>query len=347
IRWVITTITPTGSERVRALWGDALDHVYLPYDVPGSVGRFLGHFKPSLALILETELWPNMLFGCRDRGIPVYILNARLSARSLRGYRLLRSLIGRALRTVTCVAAQSQDDAERFIQLGARPEQVQALGNLKFDIAAPNVQAFVAQFHALVPGDRPVWIAASTHEGEEQATIDLHRRLREALPGLLLLWAPRHPERFPRVEALAREQGWKVATRRQQQWPQADTDVFVIDTLGELMSFYGCAQVAFVGGSLQAIGGHNLLEPAAMGTAAVTGPHLHNFAEISRRMREAGAVVIADDAQGVGDALLTLLRDPQAREDMARAGCMLVSNGRGALDRTVALIAPHLPPPVE
>ena len=347
IRWVITTITPTGSERVRALWGDALDHVYLPYDVPGSVGRFLGHFKPSLALILETELWPNLLFGCRDRGIPVYILNARLSARSLRGYRLLSALIGRALRTVTCVAAQSQDDAERFIHLGALPEQVQALGNLKFDIAAPNVQDFVAQFHTLVPAARPVWIAASTHEGEEQATIDLHRRLREALPGLLLLWAPRHPERFPRVEALAREQGWKVATRRQQQWPQADTDVFVIDTLGELMSFYGCAQVAFVGGSLQPIGGHNLLEPAAMGTATVTGPHLHNFAEISRRMREAGAVVIADDAGAVGDALLSLLRDPQARENMAHAGCLLVSNGRGALARTVALIAPHLPPPVE
>jgi len=346
IRWVITTITPTGSERVRALWGDAVDHVYLPYDVPGSVGRFLGHFKPSLALILETELWPNLLFGCRDRSIPVYILNARLSARSLRGYRLLRPLIGRALRTVTCVAAQSADDAERFIQLGARPDQVQPLGNLKFDIATPNVQDFIARFHDLVPATRPVWIAASTHEGEEQATIDLHRRLREAVPGLLLLWAPRHPERFPRVEALAREQGWKVATRRQQQWPQADTDVFVIDTLGELMSFYGCAQVAFVGGSLQAIGGHNLLEPAAMGTAAVTGPHLHNFAEISRRMREAGAVVIAEDANGVGDALLTLLRDPQAREDMARAGCALVSNGRGALKRTVALIAPQLPPPV-
>jgi len=190
IRWVITTITPTGSERVRALWGDAVDHVYLPYDVPGSVGRFLGHFKPSLALILETELWPNLLFGCRDRRIPVYILNARLSARSLRGYRLLRPLIGRALRTVTCVAAQSADDAERFLQLGATPEQVQALGNLKFDIATPNVQDFIARFHDLVPAERPVWIAASTHEGEEQATVDLHRRLREAVPGLLLLWAP-------------------------------------------------------------------------------------------------------------------------------------------------------------
>ena len=346
IRWVITTITPTGSERVRSLWGDAVDHVYLPYDVPGSVGRFLGHFKPSLALILETELWPNLLFGCRDRAIPVYILNARLSARSLRGYRLLRPLIGRALRTVTCVAAQSAEDAERFIQLGASAEQVQPLGNLKFDIATPNVQDFIARFHTLVPATRPVWIAASTHEGEEQATIELHRRLRAAVPGLLLLWAPRHPERFPRVEALAREQGWKVATRRQQQWPQADTDVFVIDTLGELMSFYGCAQVAFVGGSLQAIGGHNLLEPAAMGTATVTGPHLHNFSEISRRMREAGAVLIAEDAQGVGEALQMLLGDPQAREDMARAGCALVSNGRGALKRTVALIAPRLPPPV-
>lgn len=159
------------------MWGDAVDHVYLPYDVPGSVGRFWATSSPA-ALITETELWPNLLFGCRDRDIPVYILNARLSARSLRGYRLLRPLIGRTLRTVTCVAAQSADDAERFIQLGALPEQVQPLGNLKFDIATPNVRDFTADFHAAVPGTRPVWIAASTHEGEEQATIDLHRRLR-------------------------------------------------------------------------------------------------------------------------------------------------------------------------
>ncbi|MEG0186744.1 MAG: 3-deoxy-D-manno-octulosonic acid transferase, partial [Stenotrophomonas sp.] len=222
---------------------------------------------------------------------------------------------------------------------------VQALGNLKFDIATPDVQPFIEQFRAHVPASRPVWIAASTHEGEEQAVIDLHRRLRQQHPDLLLLWAPRHPERFPRVEALAREQGWNVATRRAQKWPVAGCDVFVIDTLGELMPFYGCAQVAFVGGSLQAIGGHNLLEPAAMGTAAVTGPHLHNFAEISRRMREAGALLIGEDAQAVGDLLLHLLDDAQVREDMARAGCTLVSNGRGALQRTVQLVSPHLPPP--
>jgi len=345
IRWVITTITPTGSERVRALWGDALDHVYLPYDVPGSVGRFLNHFQPSLALILETELWPNLLFGCRSRNVPVYILNARLSARSLRGYRLLAPLIRRALRTVTCVAAQSQDDAARFVQLGAAPEQVQALGNLKFDIATPDVQAFVERFHLQVPAARPVWIAASTHEGEEQAMVDLHRQLRQQHPGLLLLWAPRHPERFAKVEALAREPGWQVSTRRTQHWPGSGDDVFVVDTLGELMSFYACAQVAFVGGSLQAIGGHNLLEPAAMGTAAVTGPHLHNFAEISRRMLEAGALLVGQDVQSVGEHLQHLLASAPAREEMARAGCSLVSNGRGALKRTIALVEPHLPPP--
>ncbi|MCH1910314.1 3-deoxy-D-manno-octulosonic acid transferase [Stenotrophomonas acidaminiphila] len=345
IRWVITTITPTGSQRVRALWGDAVDHVYLPYDVPGSAGRFLDHFRPSLALILETELWPNLLFGCRDRRIPVYILNARLSARSLKGYRLLRPLVGRALRTVTCVAAQSREDARRFVVLGARQEQVCALGNLKFDIHPPDPAPLLAAFHAHVPAGRVTWIAASTHEGEEQPVMDLHARVLERYPDALLLWAPRHPERFARVEALARGQGWRVATRSVEQWPAADTQVFVLNTLGELMPFFACAQVAFVGGSLQAIGGHNLLEPAAMGTAVITGPHLHNFAEISRRMSEAGALSIRDDAAQLGDELLRLLGDAAARQQMVQAGAALVANGRGALERTLELIGPRLPAP--
>ncbi|WP_413975736.1 lipid IV(A) 3-deoxy-D-manno-octulosonic acid transferase [Stenotrophomonas acidaminiphila] len=345
IRWVITTITPTGSQRVRALWGDAVDHVYLPYDVPGSAGRFLDHFRPSLALILETELWPNLLFGCRDRRIPVYILNARLSARSLKGYRLLRPLVGRALRTVTCVAAQSSEDARRFVVLGARQEQVCALGNLKFDIHPPDPAPLLAAFHAHVPAGRVTWIAASTHEGEEQAVIDLHARVLERYPDALLLWAPRHPERFAKVEASVRAQGWRVATRSAEQWPGADTQVFVLNTLGELMPFFACAQVAFVGGSLQAIGGHNLLEPAAMGTAVITGPHLHNFAEISRRLSEAGALSIRDDAAQLGDELLRLLGDAPARRQMVQAGAQLVANGRGALERTLELIGPRLPAP--
>ncbi len=345
IRWVITTITPTGSQRVRALWGDAVDHVYLPYDVPGSAGRFLDHFRPSLALILETELWPNLLFGCRDRRIPVYILNARLSARSLKGYRLLRPLVGRALRTVTCVAAQSSEDARRFVVLGARQEQVCALGNLKFDIHPPDPAPLLAAFHAHVPAGRVTWIAASTHEGEEQAVIDLHARVLERYPDALLLWAPRHPERFAKVEASVRAQGWRVATRSAEQWPGADTQVFVLNTLGELMPFFACAQVAFVGGSLQAVGGHNLLEPAAMGTAVITGPHLHNFAEISRRMSEAGALSVCGDAAELGDELLRLLGDAPARRQRVQAGAQLVANGRGALERTLELIGPRLPAP--
>ena len=314
IRWVITTITPTGSQRVRALWGDAVDHVYLPYDVPGSAGRFLDHFRPSLALILETELWPNLLFGCRDRRIPVYILNARLSARSLKGYRLLRPLVGRALRTVTCVAAQSREDARRFVVLGARQEQVCALGNLKFDIHPPDPAPLLAAFHAHVPAGRVIWIAASTHEGEEQPVMDLHARVLERYPDALLLWAPRHPERFARVEALARGQGWRVATRSVEQWPAADTQVFVLNTLGELMPFFACAQVAFVGGSLQAIS-------------------------------EAGALSIRDDAAQLGDELLRLLGDAAARQQMVQAGAALVANGRGALERTLELIGPRLPAP--
>ncbi|ACB91528.1 3-deoxy-D-manno-octulosonic acid transferase [Xylella fastidiosa subsp. fastidiosa] len=344
IRWVITTITPTGSERVRALWGDSLEHVYLPYDVPGSVERFLRYFRPQLALILETELWPNLLFGCRSHGIPVYILNARLSVRSLRGYRLLKPLIRRALRSVVCVAAQSQEDALRFLRLGARPDQVVALGNLKFDIPTPqDLDVFMAAFRRCVPMARPVWIAASTHEGEEAAIIDIHTRLLRRIPNLLLLWAPRHPERFHKVEGLAYEHGWRVSTRKQHTWPDVTTDVFVIDTLGELSAFYGCAQVAFVGGSLQPIGGHNLLEPAAVGTATVTGPYLHNFSEISRRMKGAQALEICADAEAVGAMLEHLLADPSKRSQMAQAGLALVANGRGAVARTLVQINPHLP----
>ncbi len=343
LRWVITTITPTGSARVTALWGDQIEHVYAPYDLPGAVSRFLDHYRPAIALVMETELWPNLLFGCHDRGIPTYILNARLSARSLRGYSVLRPLIARTLRTVKQVAAQSAADARRFTVLGARDEQVRDIGNLKFDMRTPaGLDGFRDTFRQRT-GSRPVWIAASTHEDEEAAVIAIHRQLRERWPDLLLLWAPRHPERFPRVQELASHAGFRVATRQIAQWPGDDTDVFVLDTLGELSAFYACADVAFVGGSLQPIGGHNLLEPAAVGTPVVTGKHLHNFAEISRRLREAGALEIASDADGVSAALTKLLSDPDLRSRMARQGQALVEHGRGALGRTLAMIAPDVP----
>lgn len=343
LRWLITTITPTGSARVRALWGDDVQHVYIPYDLPGAVARFLRHFRPKLALVMETELWPNLLFGCRDAGVPTYILNARLSARSLRGYGVLGPLISRVVRTLRRIGAQSANDGKRFVALGALRENVIDTGNLKFDIAAPaGLDRFVAELRGHA-GARPVWIAASTHEDEEAAVIAAHRRLRMRWPDLLLLWAPRHPERFMRVLEQAQAAGWKTATRSHDKWPTADTGVFVVDTLGELMAFYACADVAFVGGSLQAIGGHNLLEPAAVGTAMVTGPHLHNFSEISKRLKEADALRIGADAGSVAAELEALLDDPGQRDAMASAGRALVEAGRGALHKTLTMIAADLP----
>ena len=342
LRLLVTTITPTGSERVRTLWKDEVEHVYLPYDLPGAVGRFLTHYRPVAALIMETELWPNLLFGCRDNGIPAYILNARLSARSLRGYQVLAPLVGRALRTVRAVAAQSHADARRFVRLGAREEQTLETGNLKYDVSIPDsVAAFAQECRGHVAGRR-VWIAASTHEDEEADIVAIHRRLRGLFPDLLLLWAPRHPERFRTVAEVARTAGWQVSTRSRAHWPRHGDAVFVVDTLGELVNFYACADVAFVGGSLQAIGGHNLLEPAATGTAIVTGPHLHNFAEIAHRLEHAGALRIGADAGAVERDIADLLRDDEARERMVEAGRALVETGRGALGRTMALLEPVL-----
>jgi 3-deoxy-D-manno-octulosonic-acid transferase len=343
LRLLVTTITPTGSARVRALWGDGVEHVYLPYDLPGAVGRFLRHFRPRLALVMETELWPNLLFGCAEHGVPAYVLNARLSQRSLRGYRLLRPLLARALRTLRAVLVQSQADGRRFLRLGAPREAVRVTGNLKYDVAiGEGWPTFAAAFRAR-SGPRMAWIAASTHVEEEAAVLAIHRRLRARWPDLLLLWAPRHPERFKAVAQQAVQAGWRVATRQLTQWPDPGDGVFVIDTLGELALFYGCAQVAFVGGSLQPVGGHNLLEPAAAGTAVVTGPHLHNFTDIARQMQAAGALRVGRDADAVAAEIETLLADPAARAAATDAARMLVEEGRGALGRTLVAIAPDLP----
>lgn len=345
LRLVVTTITPTGSERVQALWGDAVVHVYLPYDLPGAVARFLDHFKPVLALIVETELWPNLLFACRDRGIPAHILNARLSARSLRGYRVLDPLIRRALRGVHLVAAQSDEDGKRFIKLGARADRVVVTGNLKFDTLPVDNTDFVREFRGH-RGSGPTWIAASTHEDEESAVIEAHRAVLQAHPDALLLWAPRHPERFRAVAQRAADAGLSVAMRSGQRWPGVGggTQVFVIDTLGELARFYACAKVAFVGGSLQPVGGHNLLEPAATGTAILSGPHLHNFADIAKRLQEADAMRIVEDPPALGAALVELFADEEVRERMAANAQLLLQAGRGALERTMALLEPALPP---
>lgn len=344
-RPLVTTITPTGSARVRSLWGERVEHVYLPYDLSGAVRRFLAHFTPRVALVVETELWPNLLLCCRDEGVPAYLVNARLSERSLRGYRVLRPLLARVLKTLRGIAAQSVEDGRRFRALGAPAASVTVTGNLKYDIEIDSqaVARMATAFRAGA-GARPAWIAASTHPEEEAAVIAIHRQLRGRWPDLLLLWAPRHPERFRGAAQQAVDAGWRVATRRLTRLPDASDAVFVVDTLGELQQFYACADVAFVGGSLQDIGGHNLLEPAAVGVPVVTGPHLHNFTDIAARMRAAGALQVGEDADAVGRALARLLEDGTHRAAMREAGLALVRDGRGAVQRTLAVVGADLPP---
>jgi 3-deoxy-D-manno-octulosonic-acid transferase len=336
---LVTTITPTGSERVRALWGDRVHHVYLPYDLRGMVRRFLDRARPALAVIVETEIWLNLYAECGRRGIPLVMVNARLSQRSLRGYLPVQGLAKLAMQSVRLVAAQSSADATRLARIGADPARIQVTGNLKYDLAIPaGLGAQALAWRTAWGATRPVWIAASTHPPEEDAVVALHQRVLAAHPDALLLWAPRHPERFAPVAGALAEAGLSVATRRGEGLPGPAHQAFVIDTLGELLGFFAAADLAFVAGSLCDVGGHNVLEPAALGVPSVVGPHTFNFAEATRRLRDAGALVQAADAAALGDEVLGLLADPARRAAMGGAGKQQVGEHAGALGRTLDLL---------
>jgi 3-deoxy-D-manno-octulosonic-acid transferase len=338
-RCVVTTVTPTGSDRVRQLWGDEVFHVYLPYDLPASIRRFLDRVRPRIAVIMETEIWPNLFLECQKREIPIVVANARLSEKSLRGYGPVRPLARMAIRCATFVAAQSQLDAERLLELGARPERLRVVGNLKYDMRVPlDLGQQAHGWRAAWGAARPTWIAASTHEGEEQAVIEAHSRLMRRFPDALLLVAPRHPERFRPMVQLCRSYGFATATRSEERLAGPDSQCFVIDTLGELVPFLAAADIAFVAGSLDPIGGHNVLEPAALGVPVLVGPNTFNFAEVTDLLLERGAARRIADAQELAGALQLLLEDPARRRAMGDAAQRTVENERGAVERTVAII---------
>jgi len=336
---VVTTVTPTGSARVHQLFGDSVFHVYLPYDLPFSVHRFLQQVRPRLALIVETEIWPNLYFGCRRRGIPLMIVNARLSERSLRGYAPLRALLRSALGCVRQIAAQSRTDAARYRLLGADPALITVSGNMKFDMPVPDGAvdkgaALREQWGRL----RPVWIAASTHEGEELSVLEAHLEVLRRFPDALLLIAPRHPERFRVVENSVHSLGFTLATRSADEAPGGAHQVFVIDTMGELMPFYAAADLAFVGGSLVPIGGHNVLEPAALSRPVLVGPHTFNFEEITLTLIREGAAKRVSRGEQLGVDVLGLLRDTERREHMGRVARVVFDSERGAVRRVMTLI---------
>ena len=336
---VITTTTPTGAERVAQTIGDAVIHRYAPYDVPGAVRRFLDSVRPRLVIIMETELWPTMLHVCDERAIPVLLANMRMSERSAAGYRRVSSTTRAMLSKVKVIAAQSIEDAERVIALGADPAKVQVTGNTKFDVKLPASLSEQAQaLRRAIGVDRSVWIAGSTHEGEEEQVLDAFEAIRAQVPDCALVLVPRHPERAGAVAALCRRRGLSVFTRTQGVEIPPATDVFVGDTMGELPLFYAASDVAFVGGSLVKEGGHNMLEPAALGVPVLYGPHVFDFAEIGSRLCEIGAGRRVGNAAELARVVVEYLRDANLRHGTGEKGRAFVESNRGALARLMQII---------
>lgn len=342
---LITTMTPTGSERVRAIWGDTVSHVYAPYDYPGAIARFLRYWRPCALVVMETELWPNTLAAAHAAGLPVLLANARLSERSARGYARAGVLTREMLMHLSKVAAQDEATATRFRALGMPDEHVIVTGSLKFDLTISAAQTALADAWRVQAGlhSRPVWVAASTHAGEDAFMLAAHAELREHHPDALLILVPRHPERFESVAQQVQAAGMTCVRRSTQMPVQPDTAVWLGDSMGELLSWLALAQAAFVGGSLVPTGGHNTLEPIALGVPTLTGPHDFNFASINAELRAAGALLTVSDAATLAQALGVLLSDPVSAQQQRDAGLRVLAANRGAVRRQLSLLTTLLP----
>ncbi len=337
---IVTTTTPTGSVQVKKELKDEVYHVYTPYDIPIFVNRFLRRCNAKLCIIMETELWPNMLRCCRARNIPLVLANARLSKRSKRNYQLISNITKSMLDNYNLVAAQGLLDGERFIELGLDPKRLMISGNIKFDMDLPNslVEQGRALRQAWGSSHRPTFIAASTHEGEEAILIDAYQRFRKEVPNALLIIVPRHPERFDKVADLIAENNLQFVRKSTNDTPQTNTNIILGDTMGELRMIYAACDIAFVGGSLVPIGGHNLIEPAALGLPILTGPYLDNFTEISKLLKDAGAAQITPDAKAISDALVALFSAKELREKMGARAKDVINSNKGAVQKHIEWI---------
>ena len=339
-KFLITTTTPTGSARVRAVLGQTVEHVYLPYDLPIIIRRFMRCFKPMLAVIMETEIWPNLFSACGENNIPLYVINARLSEKSACGYLKLPSLIHPVLANIKQVAAQTQEDANRFIAIGAKPEQVAVVGNIKFDLEIPEeIIEEGQQLKASVFNQRFVWLVASTHNGEEQTFMDIYKELKPTIPELLLLIVPRHPERFTEVGELCGQNKLAVVTRTSKQPCKPNTDVYLADTMGELKMLYATADIAFIGGSMVPVGGHNLLEAAAIGVPVLFGPYMANFKEIADKVLSHNAAIQCQDNAAIVKAIQALYSDSNYRNLLITKGKAFVQTNRGAIEKLCVMLS--------
>ncbi len=343
-RILITNMTPTGAEQVGQLFGGRVEQRFCPWDLPLALRAFLRRTRPELCVIVETELWPNMVAECDRAGVPVVLANARLSERSARGYRKFARLTQPMLQRLTLVAAQNQADAERFIALGMPPERVEVTGSIKFDLQLDAQQVAAGQaLRQQLGAERPVVIAASTHQGEDEIILAAWRRLRERFPNLLLMLVPRHPERFEAVARLCRRYSEGLIRRSQAGQPDRDTELYLGDSMGELMLFYAAADIAFVGGSFSGTGGHNPLEPAALGLPVVMGPDCFNFQVITEALRDQGGLVRVEQAEALERQLQDWLEQPEQRHQAGQRGADFVAANRGALERLQQAVARLLP----
>ena len=339
---VVTTMTPTGSERVREMFGDDVCHVYAPYDHPWAVKRFLARLQPRLLVIMETELWPNIIHYTKHSGARVIVANARLSEKSARGYEKFPALGKPMLQQIDCIAAQARNDAERFVRLGVQASHLQITGSIKFEIELPSDLADRQRaLRSLIEGERPVLIAASTREGEEEKVLEAFKACLSQVPDLLLLLVPRHPERFKSVAKLCADKGLTVVKRSEGLPVSLLTNVFLGDSMGEMLSYFSVSDIAFVGGSLVDTGCHNVLEPAAMGLPVFVGPSQFNFQTICEQLEEAGALQTVPDASALARAVVAACQDPALCSRMGHAGRALIAENRGALDRTFSLVMQH------
>ncbi|MDE0789313.1 MAG: lipid IV(A) 3-deoxy-D-manno-octulosonic acid transferase [Woeseiaceae bacterium] len=340
---IVTTVTPTGASRVVELFGEAVVHCYMPFEFPNAIRSFFTSVKPRVAMIMETEIWPNLYRGCGVRSIPLILVSARISPKSIPGYRRLVPLIRETLSHGIIIAAQSQADASRFLELGADPERTHVTGNIKFDIEFD--QAIVSrgkQLRSALFACRPVWIAASTHRGEEQQVLEAHRILLKAHPDLLLVLVPRHPERFTEVRELIEKSSFTVVSRTSDQPATASTEVFLVNTMGEVPLFFAASDISFIGGSLVPIGGHNLLEPAIQELPIITGLYLFNTEEIAENFVKHDACVVVANGVELAAAVLVLLDDPDEATKMGKRGLKVVEQNSGSLQRLLVLLEPLL-----
>ncbi len=336
---LITTMTPTGGERVKAIFANTVNHRYLPYDLPFAIKIFLTATHPNFGIIMETEIWPNLISICAKYQIKLILANARMSECSSKGYQLISTLTSKILQSLTFIATQDEMDTERFTKLGADIKKIHTIGNLKYEIMMPtNLTQQGKSMRAQWDINRPVLITASTHKGEEEVILNAFHQILTQYPNLLLIIVPRHPERCDHVTTISQQAGFTILRHSESQPCTSDIQILVVDTMGDLPLFYCASDIAFVGGSLVPHGGHNILEPAALGIAVIIGPHNFNFDQITQQFLQAKAAIQVSDATSLAMTVIYLLQTPHKRTTMGKVSLQLIVNNQGAGMRLIDLI---------